>query len=49
MTLLIMTLLITTIIIMLNNGDIPYNDITKNINKCNIAYMFLPTVISSHL
>jgi hypothetical protein len=27
-------------------GGINYNDITYNINKCNITYMFLSTVIS---
>jgi hypothetical protein len=41
MTLLIMTLLIMTILVTLNMGDITYR-----INKCNITYLFLSTVIS---
>ncbi len=30
----------------LNTGGITYNDITYNINKCNISYIFLSTVTS---
>ncbi len=46
MTLLIMNSLIMTILITLNIGDITYNDNTYTINKCNVTYMFFPTVIS---
>ncbi len=35
-----------TILITLNTGDITYKDITYNINKCKITYMFLSTVTS---
>ncbi len=43
-----------TILIILHTGDITYNDnayiiyndITYNINKCNITCMFLSTVLS---
>jgi hypothetical protein len=42
----ITTLLIMPIHITLNTGDITYNDMAYNINKCNIAYLFLSTVIS---
>jgi len=35
-----------TKLLKLNTGDISYNGITYNINKCNITYMFLSTVIS---
>ncbi len=40
------TKLIMTLLITLNTGEIAYNDITYNINKCNIKYMFLLTVKS---
>jgi hypothetical protein len=46
MTLLITTLLVMTILITLNTGDIIYNDMTCNINKCIITCMLLSTVIS---
>ncbi len=45
-TLLTSTLLKKTIFITLNTGAITCNDFTYNINKCNITYMFLSTVIS---
>jgi hypothetical protein len=48
MTLPIMILLIMSILITLT-GDITYNGITNNINKCNITYMFLSTVISKFI
>ncbi len=35
------------ILITFKTGDITYNDITYNINKCNITYIFLFTVIST--
>jgi hypothetical protein len=45
-TILIMTLLITNLLEMtslktLNVGYIAYNDITFDINKCNITYVFI--------
>ncbi len=48
MRILIMTLLITTLLALPNTSGITYNEITHNINKCNIICMFLSTVISSH-
>ncbi len=41
-----MTLLRMAILITLNTGDITYIDITYDIDKCNITYMFLSTVLS---
>ncbi len=35
-----------TLLIALDTGDITYNNITYNINKCNITFMFLFAVIS---
>jgi hypothetical protein len=49
MELLIMELLIMAIHKTLNTGDFTYNDIPYNINKCNLKYMFLSTVMRSHL
>jgi hypothetical protein len=51
MTLIMMTLLITTLIKMtilltLNTGENTYNNITYNINKCNIIIMILSIVTS---
>ncbi len=41
-----MTLLIMTILLTHNTGDITYIDIIYNINKFNIICMFLSAVIS---
>jgi hypothetical protein len=38
-----------TILITLNMGDITCNDISYNINKCNIANIFLSTAIKSFI
>jgi hypothetical protein len=40
------TILIMTIVIALNTGDIAYNDISYNVNKHNITFMFLSAVMS---
>ncbi len=45
-TILITTILITTILITLNKSYITHDDITYNIDKCNITLMFLSVVIS---
>jgi hypothetical protein len=41
-----MSLLRMAILITFNTGDITYNDINYDIDKYNITYMFLSTVIS---
>jgi hypothetical protein len=46
MTLLKTTLVKMTILITLYTGDITYDDITYNVNKCHIKYRFLSIVIS---
>jgi hypothetical protein len=40
------TILIMTLPVTLNTGDITYTGINNNTNKCNIAFIFLSTVIS---
>ncbi len=49
MTLLITTLIIMTMPITLSMGDIMYNEITNNIDKCNIYMFFIYCFMKSRL